>query len=911
MARKKSASRKISVIIPCFNAEATLARCLESVTGQTYRNLEIIIVDDGSTDGTRAIIERMAAKDRRIKPTFKENGGAASARNLGLDLMTGELAAFVDADDWIEPEMYSLMERAMSDNVDIVKCGVDIISDPNLFWRAWVERYYSIGTVASGEMCADIGFMLGTTVDVWSKLFRADIIKSRAIRFPEGIMYEDNTFCWTYFAWVRRAAAISDKLCHYVLSADSVMGLVWTRQVDKTRDKLKAIEHSCRYFKENGIMGKYGHFIAREVFLFLIDAVCTVPFMDEPLIEDVEKLLVEFGIGGDPILDLISKGKRKRAMKEIRLRCGAVLNAKNTPMVSVLVAVHNSSQTINRCLLSLTKQTYGNLDIVLLDDGSTDGSLTMMQCWALDDSRITVLANGKNLGVAATRNKLLKSARGEYIVFCDSDDCYKHEAVALMLEAMTRHGVDMVSCQVDLYNEGSAGDIGLRGSFESVWGYNSKYLGRREFGIDSLAGISKVLWGKMFKKSIIDKWEIDFPTLEMGEDVAFCLKYFVVSKSMYSMKERLYNYIRRRDSILGKTFDRENGVFLQNLRSFFDLVEFVKKKKITNAYAMCNELFYLELDFIIKNLEAVPASIIEAISRTLPTVVSNSRYTSCIMDIFFAADDAFAQHLAVAITSILLHSNADEGFRFHILDGGISEKNKRKLDKLRRIKVCEIEYIKVDESMFSGMPITEECKHISRATYYRYIIPRIKPGLDRSLYLDCDVAVISSLRYLWNTDFKGCYAAAVEDATEEVHEYYGKNYGVKRPFNAGVMLINNRQWRDDEIIGKLFENTDKLRDKLRWQDQDVFNYTFRGKVKFLSFKLNLQHYLFWTPAASMAAPARDIKEAKFAPQIIHYSGYSKPWLKHCGNPYWFVYFQMLKLSPFKDRYKKTLKSVLP
>ena len=119
----------ISVIVPVYNVEYYLKQCLDSIVNQTYRNLEIILVDDGSTDSSGDICDEYAQIDARIKVIHKENGGVSSARNAALDLCTpgGDLVAFVDSDDWLELNMYeTLLEQIYLYNADIASCKISI-----------------------------------------------------------------------------------------------------------------------------------------------------------------------------------------------------------------------------------------------------------------------------------------------------------------------------------------------------------------------------------------------------------------------------------------------------------------------------------------------------------------------------------------------------------------------------------------------------------------------------------------------------------------------------------------------------------------------------------------------------------------------------------------------------------------
>ena len=114
---------KISVIVPVYQVEETLDKCVESIIGQTYKNLEIILVDDGSPDNCPAICDSWAEKDSRIRVIHKENGGLCSARNAGMDIAAGDYLGFVDSDDCIEPDMYQLLvENAASTQADISRC---------------------------------------------------------------------------------------------------------------------------------------------------------------------------------------------------------------------------------------------------------------------------------------------------------------------------------------------------------------------------------------------------------------------------------------------------------------------------------------------------------------------------------------------------------------------------------------------------------------------------------------------------------------------------------------------------------------------------------------------------------------------------------------------------------------------
>ncbi len=268
------------------------------------------------------------------------------------------------------------------------------------------------------------------------------------------------------------------------------------------------------------------------------------------------------------------------------------------------------------------------------------------------------------------------------------------------------------------------------------------------------------------------------------------------------------------------------------------------------------------------------------------------------MEIFFAADDKYAPYLCVSIASILKNANSDDKFNFYILDGGISKARKTRIEDLRKIHDFNVEFVKINDETFEECPITRSCVHISKPTYYRYIIPRVKPNLDKCFYFDCDIIVEKSLDEFWKMDFENNYAIAVE----ELHQCAindAKRLNVDTIFNAGVLLINLKKWKEDNIEQKLFENTSKLasENNLIWQDQDVLNYTFANKVKFISPKYNPQCNAFYLTKCSTFTED-ELENAKKDPTIIHYNSDLKPWEKNCQHG-------------LKNRYQKYFMMVHP
>ncbi len=212
----------ISVIVPVYNAGKYFNNCIESIVNQTYKNLEIIIVDDGSTDGTPQACDDWAAKDDRIKVIHKENGGAASARNTGLDNATGDYIGFVDADDYLDADMYEIMlSEIIEYGADAARCGIERVSDDGIT-EDWGTGDYDIRVVDNRQLLADIGEAEGILpVSPCNKLFKKECIGG--IRFDTSFRFaEDTLFNFMIAKNIRNMVYHDVNRYHYTFNAGSM-----------------------------------------------------------------------------------------------------------------------------------------------------------------------------------------------------------------------------------------------------------------------------------------------------------------------------------------------------------------------------------------------------------------------------------------------------------------------------------------------------------------------------------------------------------------------------------------------------------------------------------------------------------------------------------------------------------------
>ena len=200
-------SVSISIIVPIYNTEKYLRQCIRSILAQTFTNWECILVDDGSTDDSGAICNEYAKKDSRIKVVHRENGGASSARNTALDLLTGKWLAFVDSDDCI---YFQALERLYStaehNNLDLLQCSY------NRVYQEHTASFEETNVLTSTKYVETDSYL----TCVWGTLFKSSIITRHHLRFDERVrLGEDQIFLLNYMQYCKRLQSINDVLYFY------------------------------------------------------------------------------------------------------------------------------------------------------------------------------------------------------------------------------------------------------------------------------------------------------------------------------------------------------------------------------------------------------------------------------------------------------------------------------------------------------------------------------------------------------------------------------------------------------------------------------------------------------------------------------------------------------------------------
>ena len=235
----------VSVIVPVYKTEKYLNHCINSIVGQTYNNLEIILVDDGSPDRCPAICDLWKEKDERIKVFHQVNAGGGQARNLALDKSKGKFVIFVDSDDYIAPFMIEFLYKQFQDDVDIVECGYCITHNDNAEFDEESEGYRWESFGAEEAVLENIKDRMFRQI-IWNKMYRKSVVGD--VRFPVRKNIADEFWTYQVLGNARKVIYTNKVLYAYRQQENSVMhSLNAVRRFQALEAKLQRHEYICKY----------------------------------------------------------------------------------------------------------------------------------------------------------------------------------------------------------------------------------------------------------------------------------------------------------------------------------------------------------------------------------------------------------------------------------------------------------------------------------------------------------------------------------------------------------------------------------------------------------------------------------------------------------------------------------------
>lgn len=535
---------KVSVIVPVYNVEKYLDQCLDSIVSQTLDDIEIIIVNDGSTDESLKVINKYAERDSRIKVVNQTNGGYAKAVNKGLSIASGEYVAEVDSDDYINRNMYKkLYEIAKENDIDIVVGRYAEFIGKDLTFQMFPKSFVPAGYQNIKLNVKDIYRenkleLLGFTA-IWSAIYKRELVTKYKITLNEDVKcYNDNGF------WFRTRSVAEtiyyDEDIMYFYRVD-VAGQTIKKMNERYPMLINEFIDIKKQYQKMGIWEQnsnfwFRHFINNVLFFVMpkIEVKTMVPFAEavKPTIVSFlkkEKLLPD-------TLDKFSKG-----LLNVLIDKGAEEFVseyiKNKYKVSVIMTVYNGAKFIEKTIPQVLNQTLKDIELILINDGSTDSSLKLMQNYQYD-FRVRIINLEKNRGQSYARNIGFQNAIGQYVLFLDCDDDFNQDLVGKLYWHMNKYKLDVCLTGYTVHNCKTGYEYSnLFSSFPNEV-FDGSTLDSNKF--NQIVGWN---WDKMYRKDFLSKNQIFFPEdMHISEDALVAYPAVLLAKKAFVIKESLITY---------------------------------------------------------------------------------------------------------------------------------------------------------------------------------------------------------------------------------------------------------------------------------------------------------------------------------------------------------------------------------
>lgn len=550
----------ISVVVPVYNAEPFLEEALSSILNQTFKDFEVLCVNDGSSDNSFKLLNEFANKDPRVKIINKPNGGCGSARNMGLDFAHGDYIYFFDPDDYVLPDAFEkLYKNAVKNDSDLVMFKIARFRDGE-------SVDYSIPGFDFDKLFKNTDFnnftfdyhdikdyVLNSSFAPWSKLYKKEFIdKYDDFRFDLGVAFDDVPFHVKSLIRASKISFVPEFFYHYRLSNPNSVNNTKSNQIDifKICDLVEEFLVSEGVFKE----------FKDEFYAFKIAQICNyiISCNYEPYYQLAKEEFSKIDISNlelpNYIVGRYNNVLNSNSYNEYRAEYGAesvdsVVENNDEVKVSVIIPVYNTEEYLEECLDSIVNQTLKEIEIFCIDDGSTDNSLSILERYAEKDDRITVISQ-PNKGQGASRNRAMDLASGKYIYFMDSDDFIDLGTLKTTYDVCEEKSLDFAMFQLINYND-------VTHEFYDSDYYNMKDLSNEIKGeVFNYKDVPDLMFllavspcNKLFNREFLLKVNARFPENLKFEDNVFYYNVYLQAERIFFIEKHMYKRRRRANSV--------------------------------------------------------------------------------------------------------------------------------------------------------------------------------------------------------------------------------------------------------------------------------------------------------------------------------------------------------------------------
>lgn len=617
--------------------------------------------------------------------------------------------------------------------------------------------------------------------------------------------------------------------------------------------------------------------------------------------------------------------------------------------VSVIIPVYNAEQYLRQCLDSVVNQTLKEIEIICVDDCSSDHSLDILESYAKNDGRIRIISYDENKSASQARKDGVKMASGRYIMFVDADDTLELSACEELAEQMERNHVDILhfGTYVDAEESVSKEQIDWFKRFSMP--YHKLLKGKNVFEgcfVDRLYSFN--LWNKMYKSEICKK---AFSNVEDGffPKAQDLYAFFIISwfaQSYYGIPEKYYHYGYGR-GITGENKLLSTSDFVRNCSQYrvaekckqfldcqnaWDTYENVWKTIYTNLLNECCNLWLNRIktgmtaetfDVLVNSFgfRDVNAALEKQAKSRGEYIAVRAMGAAClpkydkwffpvydvvdskdaivpvgfekIIPIVFATNDKYAPYAGVAIQSVAEHMGSQNFYKIYVFHTGIEKRYIELLNGLTN-KQMQVRCVNVTYQIDAHCSKLYEKGYFTKEMYYRFVIPEILPFYDKVVYLDCDLIVEEDIANIIPSDMKNQYLAGVKNPIRKANIPKIEQYldiPLQTYINSGVLVFDVQSCLENNITEKCFELVSLAAKRKFWcPDQDIINRVCYERIMILPYKWNyMWHFLIEETVEHLEGFQEILDDVGNNFSILHFASSVKPWsyLQHpLANRFW-------------------------
>jgi len=606
----------ISIIIPIYNVNIYLRECLDSIINQTIKTIEIICINDGSTDNSLEIIKEYIY-DNRIIIINKNNSGYGDSMNQGLNIASGEYIGIVESDDFIDINMFeNLYKITKKGDIDIIRSNFYLYWEKNkkeaLNFKILKNLYNKIFNPM------DLQNIFLVQPSIWAGIYKKLFLIKNNIKFltTPGASYQDTSF---FYKTLYKANKIfcTKKAFYYYRQTNSnssvnnntlnkvIFAHIELNEIEKFIKKdIKLYNKNQRYFNTKKIMTllwnlnrvdkkkQYNKILYKEIYEILKS--------DNYIHEQFNNFEINF------LNHLKNNGEERTS--EIFLYSPKEKN----PQISVIIPIYNCEKYIKECLSSLIKQTFKNFEIICVNDGSNDDTLKILKKFEANDERI-IIFNQNNSGPGLARNVGMKKSKGKYLMFLDSDDIFKKTMLEELYIKIKENDSDVVICNSQNFEKKKW----WKKFYEKNYLINDNIIKQKTFSsLDIEKDFFNLFiwwpWDKLFKRKYIENLGIEYQNLKSSEDLFFvAASVFAAKKISYLDKILINHRIGIKNSVSNsrqkswdnfyyalkglKKFIKEKGLYKRFKQDFINYVASFSIWQLENINGISFELLYKKI----------------------------------------------------------------------------------------------------------------------------------------------------------------------------------------------------------------------------------------------------------------------------------------------------------------------------